>query len=95
VNVARQKFTKSEIRVEDSSGRVFVLTRADVKALFAAQTGTLAQRKSKTLLAIRDLAHAALPDCGFKDDPAIRWTIDFDRGDDDSFAALEWERLDA
>lgn len=76
-NIRAQRASKDELYIQGSDGREVTITRAQVVARFQSETGSRAQRRTKTLTWLRDQLVTAL---GEQVDPALL-TADFDDQD--------------
>lgn len=74
-NLREQRVSKDEMFIAATNGQTVTITRADVVAHFATETGTRAQRRQKTRAWVVEQIRAALGDDIL--DPA-KVTADFD-----------------
>ena len=59
-NIIEQRVTNSSIFVRATNGNTFNLTKAEIQAHAATETGTAAQRKAKTITWVLNQMQAAL-----------------------------------
>lgn len=77
-NLRSQSLTREGITLVGSDGRTYSVTRPELVARFQLETGTPAQRKTKTLTWLRGQIEAAL---GPEQVPAALVDVDFDTAD--------------
>lgn len=78
MGIRAQSVTRDGIRIEMGDGRTFEVTRQQVRANFQQETGTAAQRRTKTILWLRNSAIAAL---GAEQFNPRQFAVDFDNAD--------------
>ena len=77
-NIRRQEVTKDLLYIQASDGREFTMTRAEVQAIWQAQTGNAAARKAATIAIVKAQIEAAL---GAEQVSASILIFDFNTGD--------------